>query len=105
MVEISNLHDLDIYTMAGRYKGRVVNVVLNMRLGTISKFQVKVLNHENKENEDLSFTNVIRKGLWIDSDDKDNDDQDVFNVDYNKVKAIGDIILIDPQDLEEQNLR
>ncbi|MDR2967843.1 MAG: hypothetical protein LBU74_07860 [Methanobacteriaceae archaeon] len=105
MVEISYLHDLDIYTMAGKYQGRIVDVVLNMRLGTISKIQVKALNHETKENEDFNIAKVIKKGLWIESeeDEVDNGNVDLFNVDFDKVKAIGDIMLIDPHDLEEQN--
>ena len=105
MVEISNLRDLDIYTMAGRYLGRVYDVVLNMRLGTISKFQVKIPTPEDNENEDLNIRKVIMKGFMFDDDEDDNDDnnQDFFIVNYDEVKAIGDIILIDSQNFEDVN--
>ena len=91
--------------MAGRYQGRVVDVVLNMRLGTISKFQVKVLTHDEKENGDLGITKLISKGFLFDVDENENDGnaQDFFNVNYDEVMAIGDIILIDSGDLEDIN--
>jgi len=98
MVEVSNLYDLDIYTIAGEYVGRVADVVLNMRLGTIAKLQVMALEQENKE---VSITEVM-KNIFQGSPD-DNDlrvfQEGLLNVDYDKVKAIGDIMLIDPQDL------
>ena len=40
MVEVSSLKELDIYTVTGHYVGRVADVILNIRLGTISKLQV-----------------------------------------------------------------
>ena len=39
MVEVSKLHSLDIYTNTGHYVGRVEDVVLNIRLGTISNIE------------------------------------------------------------------
>ena len=41
MVEVSSLKELDIYTVTGHYVGRVADVILNIRLGTISKLQVR----------------------------------------------------------------
>ncbi|MCL2116278.1 MAG: hypothetical protein FWH29_08655 [Methanobrevibacter sp.] len=78
-----------------------------MRLGTVSKVQVKVLNHEpEEENEDFNIRKVITKGLWIDSDEKEEEEEEegeIFDVDYDKVRAIGDIMLVDLQDDEKQN--
>ena len=48
MVEVTALYDLDIYTLAGQYVGRVHDVVLNIRYGTISRLQVKALEPEKK---------------------------------------------------------
>jgi sporulation protein YlmC with PRC-barrel domain len=101
MVEVSKLYDLDIYTIAGEYVGRVADVVLNMRLGTISKLQVMALEQEKK---DVGLGQILINGLKIVPDD---DEMRVFqegllNVDYDKVKAIGDIMLIDPQDFGKQ---
>jgi len=102
MVQISNLYDLDIYTIAGEYVGRVSDVVLNMRLGTISKFQVKALEQEKK---DVSLAEAFKNSLMMIPDDNELRPfkEGLLNVDYDKVKAIGDIMLIDPQDLGKQD--
>ena len=104
MAEISDLYGLNIYTIAGEYVGRVVDVVLNMRLGTISKFQLKALELEGK---DVSFTEVFKNSFKI----TPNDDElrpfqeGLLNVDYDKVKAIGDIMIIDPKDIGKEELQ
>ena len=46
MVEVSSLKELDIYTVTGHYVGRVADVILNIRLGTISKLQVRAIEPE-----------------------------------------------------------
>lgn len=95
MVEVSNLYDLDIYTIAGQYVGRVADIVLNIRLGTISKLQVKALEPDNK---DVGIRDIFKKGLQFVPEENEmrTFQEGVFNVDYDKVKAIGDIMLIDP---------
>ena len=101
MVEVSKLYDLDIYTIAGQYVGRVSDVVLNIRMGTISKLQVRAIEPENKN---LSFVDVIRGGLQGVTDENEMRafQEGVLNVDFDKVRAIGDIMLIDPQDIRRQ---
>ena len=101
MVEVSNLYDLDIYTIAGEYVGRVADVVLNMRLGTISKLQVMALEQEKK---DVGIVDIMKNGLKIAPDDNELRvfQEGLLNVDYDNVMAIGDIMLIDPQDLGKQ---
>ena len=96
MVQISNLYELDTYTIAGDYVGRVSDVVLNMRLGTISKFQVKALEQEKK---DVSLTEAFKNTLKLVPDDNELRpfQEGLLNVDYDEVKAIGDIMLIDPR--------
>jgi len=98
MVEVSNLYDLDIYTIAGQYVGRVVDVVLNIRLGTISKLQVKAIEPENKS---VGFRDILKTGLQFVPEENEMRafQEGVLNVDYEKVRAIGDIMLIDPQDI------
>ena len=99
MVEISNLFNLNIYTIAGEYVGGVSDVVLNMRLGTISKFQVTAIEQEKK---DLSIRDALINTLKIVPDEDEDElrpfQEGLLNVDYDKVKAIGDIMLIDPED-------
>lgn len=101
MVEVSNLYDLDIYTIAGQYVGRVVDVVLNIRMGTISKLQVKALEPENKN---VGFRELL-KGATMNFVPEENEmrafQEGILNVDFDKVRAIGDIMLIDPQDIRK----
>jgi sporulation protein YlmC with PRC-barrel domain len=101
MVEVSNLYDLDIYTIAGQYVGRVVDVVLNIRMGTISKLQVRALEPENKN---VGIRDIFRNGLQFVPEENEmrSFQEGVLNVDFDKVRAIGDIMLIDPQDIERQ---
>ena len=101
MTEISDFYGLNIYTIAGEYVGRVVDVVLNMRLGTVSKFQLRALEPEKK---DVSITEVFKNSLKIvpDEDELRPFQEGLLNVDYDKIKAIGDIILIDPKDLGKE---
>ncbi|RBQ24236.1 hypothetical protein ALNOE001_03530 [Candidatus Methanobinarius endosymbioticus] len=101
MVEVSNLYDLDIYTIAGQYVGRVVDVVLNIRMGTLSKLQVKALEPENKN---VGIRDIFRNGLQFVPEENEMRafQEGVLNVDFDKVRAIGDIMLIDPQDIQRQ---
>ena len=98
MVEVSNLYDLNIYTIAGQYVGRVVDVVLNIRMGTISKLQVKALEPENKE---VGLRQIFKNGLQFVPEENEmrSFQEGVLNIDFDKVRAIGDIMLIDPQDI------
>ena len=88
MVEVSSLKELDIYTVTGHYVGRVADVILNIRLGTISKLQVRAIEPEKKqvgfrEHDVRSFKN------------------DLLTIDFDKVQAIGDIMLINPRDMKK----
>ena len=58
MVEVSSLRNLSIYTNTGYYVGRVEDVVLNIRLGTISKLQVRAIEPERKS---VGFMDTIRE--------------------------------------------
>ena len=104
MVEVSELYNLSTYTIAGEFVGRIEDVVLNMRLGTISKLQIMALDHEKK---DVSLADIVKNGFKIvpDDDESKTFKKGLVNVDYDKVKAIGDIMLIDPQGIEEQKPR
>lgn len=101
MVEVSNLYDLDIYTVAGQYVGRVADVVLNIRMGTISKLQVRALEPENK---DVGIREIFRKGLQFVPEENEmrTFQEGVLNVDYDDVRAIGDIMLIDPEVMQQK---
>ena len=90
MVEVSKLRSLDIYTNTGHYVGRVEDVVLNIRLGRkpagiVNSFLSGIRGEMPEENEMRSFQS------------------DLLTVDFDKVQAIGDIMLINPRDMKKVN--
>ena len=101
MVKVSSLYDLDIYTVTGHYVGRVADVVLNIRLGTISKLQVRAIEHEKKQ---VGFIDALRGGFNM---GPENDDavrtfkNDLLTIDFDKVQAIGDIMLVNNRDIRK----
>ena len=99
MVEVTSLYDLDIYTLAGQYVGQVHDVVLNIRYGTISRLQVKALEPEKKS---AGFRDIFRGGFqFVPEEDVGRTYQEgLLNIEFDRVTAIGDIMLIDPQDLK-----
>lgn len=104
MVEVSKLRSLDIYTNTGHYVGRVEDIVLNIRLGTISKLQVRAIEQERKPVGVLnSFLGSIR-GEVPEENDMKSFQNDLLTVDFDKVQAIGDIMLINPKDIKKINL-
>ena len=103
MVEVSKLRSLDIYTNTGHYVGRVEDVVLNIRLGTISKLQVRAIEHQPKPAGFVnSFLGSIR-GEMPEDNDMRSFQNDLLTVDFDKVQAIGDIMLINPRDMKKMN--
>ena len=103
MVEVSKLRSLDIYTNTGHYVGRVEDVVLNIRLGTISKLQVRAIEQERRPTGFVDqFLGSIR-GETPEDNDMRSFQNDVLTVDFDKVQAIGDIMLIDPRDMKKMN--
>ena len=101
MVEVSKLRSLDIYTNTGHYVGRVEDVILNIRLGTISKLQVRAIEQERKP---AGFMNQILggfRGEAPEEHDMRSFQSDLLTVDFDKVQAIGDIMLINPRDMKK----
>ena len=100
MVEISRLYDLDIYTLAGQYVGQVHDVVLNIRYGTISRLQVRAVEPEKKS---VGLKDMFKSGLQFAPEEQPirSFQEGLMNIDFDKVKAIGDIILINPQDIKK----
>ncbi len=103
MVKVSKLRSLDIYTNTGHYVGRVEDVVLNIRLGTISKLQVRAIEQERKPAGFVnSFLGTIR-GEVPEENNMRSFQNDLLTVDFDKVQAIGDIMLINPRDIKKVN--
>ena len=103
MVEVSKLRSLDIYTNTGHYVGRVEDVILNIRVGTISKLQVRAIEQQPKPAGVInSFLGSIRGEMPEDNNMK-SFQNDLLTVDFDKVQAIGDIMLINPRDMKKVN--
>ena len=103
MVEVSKLRSLDIYTNTGHYVGRVEDVILNIRLGTISKLQVRAIEQERKPTSVINqFLGSIR-GEVSEENEMRSFQNDLLTVDFDKVQAIGDIMLINPRDIKKVN--
>jgi sporulation protein YlmC with PRC-barrel domain len=102
MVEVSNLYNLDIYTITGQYVGRVADVVLNIRLGTISKLQVNAIELEKKQ---VGIKDIWKRGFQLVPEEEGvrNYKDDLLTIDFDKVQAINDIMLIDPRDIRKPN--
>ena len=101
MVEVSKLRSLDIYTNTGHYVGRVEDVILNIRLGTISKLQVRAIEQQPKPaGLSRSFIGMIR-GEAPEENEMRSFQNDLLTVDFDKVQAIGDIMLINPRDIKK----
>lgn len=99
MVEISSLYDLDIYTITGHYVGQVADIVLNIRLGTVSKLQVKALEPEKKQ---VGFRDIMRRSFSLPEENQNvrTYKSELLTIDFDKVQAIGDILLINPRDIK-----
>ena len=101
MVEVSSLKELDIYTITGHYVGRVADVILNIRLGTISKLQVRAIEPEKKQ---VGFRDLMKRSFQV-SPEEEHDvrsfKDDLLTIDFDKVQAIGDIMLINPRDIKK----
>ena len=103
MVEVSKLRSLDIYTNTGHYVGRVEDIILNIRLGTISKLQVRAIEQERKP---AGFMNSVLGSIRGEMPEENNMrsfQSDLLTIDFDKVQAIGDIMLINPRDIKKVN--
>ena len=103
MVEVSNLRNLSIYTNTGHYVGQVEDVVLNIRLGTISKLQVRAVEPEKKQIGLLDNIKGAFQGVPDETVGTRAFQHDLLTVDFDKVQAIADIMLINPRDIKKVN--
>ncbi|WP_296866771.1 PRC-barrel domain-containing protein [uncultured Methanobrevibacter sp.] len=101
MVEVSNLRNLSIYTNTGHYVGQVEDIVLNIRLGTISKLQVRAVEPERKQIGLLDNIKGAFQGVPEENVGARSFKNDLLTVDFDKVQAIGDIMLINPRDIKK----
>ncbi len=96
MVELSNLYGLDIYTIKGKYVGRVQDVVLNIKKGRVSNLKVKAMKMDKKN---VGLKEVIRTSIRIvpETDEiRPLKEEGVMDIAYDRVQAVGDILIISP---------
>lgn len=97
MVELSALYNLDVYTTRGKYVGRVQDVVLNIKKGRVAFLKTATMSLEKKT---VGFRDVIKTTINI-VPEKDEirplQEEGTVDIDYDRVQAVGDIILISPE--------
>ncbi len=102
MVEISRLRDLDIYTVQGKYVGRVEDVVLNIRLGSVSKLVIRAL--EPEKNKQVGLKGLLKGSFQMmpEEDELRSFQEGLLTIGFDKVSAIGDIMLINAPESRRQ---
>ena len=103
MVEVSKLRNLSIYINNINYVVKVEDIVLNIRLGTISKLQVRAVEPEKKQVGLIENIRGAFQGVPEDNVGVRSYKNDLLTVDFDKVQAIGDIMLINPRDIKKVN--
>ncbi len=97
MVDLSNLYNLDVYTTRGKYVGRIQDVVLNIKKGRVSTLKAVPTAPEKKN---VGIKDVIKTTINIvpeREEIKPIKDDGVIDIPYERVQAVGDILLISPE--------
>jgi sporulation protein YlmC with PRC-barrel domain len=97
MVELSGLYNLDVYTTRGKYVGRIQDVVLNIKKGRVSTLKAIAMNPDKKN---VGIRDVIKTTINI-VPERDEirplKEDGIINIPYERVQAVGDILLISPE--------
>ena len=97
MVELSALYNLDVYTTRGKYVGRIQDVILNIKKGRVSTLKAVAMNPDKKN---VGIRDVIKTTINI-VPERDEirplQEEGVIDIAYDRVQAVGDILLISPE--------
>jgi len=96
MVELSSLYGLDIYTVRGKYVGRVQDIILNIKKGRVSLLKVKAMKPDKKS---VGIREVLKTSIRIvpEADEiRPLKEEGTLDIPYERVQAVGDILLISP---------
>jgi sporulation protein YlmC with PRC-barrel domain len=97
MVELSSLYNLDVYTTRGKYVGRIQDVILNIKKGRVSILKAVAMNPDKKS---VGIKDVIKTTINI-VPERDEirplKEDGTIDIPYDRVQAVGDIILISPE--------
>ncbi|MEN4007500.1 MAG: PRC-barrel domain-containing protein [Methanobacteriaceae archaeon] len=97
MVDLSSLYNLDVYTTRGKYIGRVHDVVLNIKKGRVSVLKARAISLDKKT---VRITDIIKDSIrFVPEDDEIRPlkEEGIVDISYDRVQAVGDIILISPE--------
>ena len=103
MVDLSSLYDLDVYTTRGKYIGRIQDVVLNIKKGRVSTLKTIAMKPDNKKS--VGIKDVIKTSIRIvpEGDEiRPLKEEGTIDIAYDRVQAVGDILLISPELVETQ---
>lgn len=102
MVELSALYNLDVYTTRGRYVGRIQDVILNIKKGRVSTLKAVAMNPDKKN---VGIRDVIKTTINI-VPERDEirplQEEGSIDIPYERVQAVGDILLISPEIASEK---
>ena len=103
MVELSALYNLDVYTTRGKYIGRIQDVVLNIKKGRVSTLKAVAMNPDKKN---VGIRDVIKTTINIVPSERDEirplQEEGTMDIPYDRVQAVGDILIISPEIVTEQ---
>jgi len=97
MVELSSLYNLDVYTTRGKYVGRIQDVILNIKKGRVSTLKAVAMKADKKN---VGLKDVIKTSIRIvpeDDEIRPLKEEGTINIAYDRVQAVGDILLISPE--------
>jgi len=98
MVDLSSLYNLDVYTTRGKYVGRVQDVVLNIKKGRVSVLKTRIMTPDKVKS--VGIRDVIKTSMrFVPEVDEVRPLKEEGSIDipYDRVQAVGDIILISPE--------
>lgn len=96
MVNLSTFYNLSIYNTEGKYIGKIIEVVLNIKKGRISFFKTKALTEDTRN---VGLKDVLRNSMRLlpEEDASPVRTEGIIDIPYEIVSAVGDIIIIDQE--------
>lgn len=104
MIHLKSFYDKSIYNTEGKYVGKVKEVVLNIKKGRISFFKTKPMAEDTKSVGGLR--DILRNSMRLVPDEEEEEQpimaaEDIIDIPYEIVTAVGDIIIIDQNKLAQ----
>lgn len=103
MVDVSDLQELEIYTDTAKYIGGVDDIVLNIKQGRVSSLKIRTMEREDGMGL-VDRLKGIKNTVAIIPDELEGKTLSarIGDVNFENVKAINDIVIVDSRVLEPQ---